>query len=794
MINEDIDIKRILNIILSKKIFIILIMIVSLAVGYVYSYYYKVPEYKSSVTVLLGKNVDKQDSQKVTQYDLSLNTSLITTYISIAKSDDVISKVIENLNLNYSTKELQNKVNVTQIDDSQIIEISVSNTNGETAMKVANEIADVFISKVKDIYNLQNINVIDKAEVQNVPYNVNHIKDLLMFGMFGIILSGILVFIFYIFDDSIKDEKDISDYLKLEPIGIMQIPTRNEDKLITDKNPKSYVVECIKTIRTNMIYMTNNLGKKSFLFTSTNNEKESTFIVTNIAKAFAEAEKRVLLVDANLRRENNLNSLFNIENSLGLSDYIKNMTGDKIQDLELAKKYIKESSIPNLHILGNGTIPSNPAELISSDKVSNLLDLFKIMYDVVLIDGASIANISDSIALSAMVDKTILIAKNKKTKISEMKKAKKAIEDVGGSILGVILAKDRIHKKGYYGKGYGYYYKSNEQDLELEAQEKVIISVEKIINEAKEKIDNYNKIDNVKISKENLSKEIDKEINETANNLEQINNNDLKLDNKPAENNENQKIEKSKDEQEILEKMDTFTNEINNKLIEHKESFQKEINEMNKNNNNEQVKEYILALDDKINSFIQKIDNKFEETENSLNSKINEVKEENGYVGNINYLNQKINFISNELNEKLDEHRENFAEEIDEIHNSDDKKQLQENIIALDNKLDAIMGKIDSKFVEIESNFDSRLQTIKNEMESEKLNNDNKQINEEKEEEDNFEDDEQSNVISFEKIREKRIKRTFSIDEPISFEELEKTAIEVIEFNKPNNKNIALYN
>ena len=89
------------------------------------------------------------------------------------------------------------------------------------------------------------------------------------------------------------------------------------------------------------------------------------------------------------------------------------------------------------------------------------------MYDVVLIDGTSSKMVSDSIALSSMVDSTILIAENKKTKINDLKKVKKLIEDVHGNILGVILNKAQTQKGKYYGKKYGYYYGS---DVEKQIQ------------------------------------------------------------------------------------------------------------------------------------------------------------------------------------------------------------------------------------------------------------------------------------------------------------------------------------
>ena len=129
---EDIDIKRILEIMFSKKIFIILIILLSITLGYVYSYYYKQPEYQSSVTILLVADENKVEKE-LTQTDLSINSSLISTYSSIVKSTNVIQKTIDNLNLDMSASKLQKNIEAKQIDKTQFLKITVKDSNPETA-------------------------------------------------------------------------------------------------------------------------------------------------------------------------------------------------------------------------------------------------------------------------------------------------------------------------------------------------------------------------------------------------------------------------------------------------------------------------------------------------------------------------------------------------------------------------------------------------------------------------------------------------------------------------------------
>ena len=224
--NEEIDIKRIIEIIFSKKLIITLIILLSVTLGYVYSYYYKKPEYKSSVTILLVADENKTD-KSLTQTDVNLNNGLISTYSSIAKSSSILQKTIQNLNLDIPVSKLEQNVEAKQIDNTQFLEISVKNESPERAKNIANELAEVFTEQIKEIYNLQNISIVDKAETEENPCNINHMKDMIIFGFAGIVLSIIIVMIIYMFDDTVKEQKDIEKNMKNGKITKTGLPTSN---------------------------------------------------------------------------------------------------------------------------------------------------------------------------------------------------------------------------------------------------------------------------------------------------------------------------------------------------------------------------------------------------------------------------------------------------------------------------------------------------------------------------------------------------------------------------------------
>lgn len=723
--NEEIDIKRIIEIIFSKKLIITLIILLSVTLGYVYSYYYKKPEYKSSVTILLVADENKTD-KSLTQTDVNLNNGLISTYSSIAKSSSILQKTIQNLNLDIPVSKLEQNVEAKQIDNTQFLEISVKNESPERAKNIANELAEVFTEQIKEIYNLQNISIVDKAETEENPCNINHMKDMIIFGFAGIVLSIIIVMIIYMFDDTVKDQKDIEKNIKLRIIGTLPVD-REKTELIVENNPKSPIVESIKTIRTNILYSTR---KNSILVTSCKEKEGKSWVINNLAVTFAQTGKRVILVDANLRQENNKNEIFNIEKCEGLSDFIREISEDQMENLEKARKYIKETSIPNLHIMQNGTIPPNPAELISSKNMKRLVNLLKNMYDIVLIDGTSSILVADSIALSSMVDSTILVAENRKTKINDLKKVKKLIEDVNGNILGVILNRVDVQSGKYYGKKYGYYYGHDVEEIGKKLEEKQeSISLDEVIELAREKIELQSPIeleDDKEISKQENNNQKDNEIKllkqELLDEISKIKNSLISF--KRKEKNDKR-----------INNMSNSINNINNNINSFKqmqESKNKEILEIQENN-----KRLLNLQENRNKEVLQKIQ-KIEDIQNENKKEL---------ILQIQELNEEQEKIKDENKENVDILVQQFIEEINTLKN--EIKELKENQDLNKNELlDKIENIKDEKLNE-------QIQTVKN----------------------------SNNIISFEALRRKKPnKKVFNInDDIISFEDLQRLSNYVVD-------------
>ena len=230
---EELDLKELLEMFWEKKLQIILITAIFITIGVVYSLGFVVPKYQSTTTLLLATNSssDSTGTTSITTTDITVNSKLVSTYSDLVRSDKVIRQVISNLAIDEDEEEIRNNVSVTAKADTEIIEIKVKNENPVLAAKITNEIAKVFIdSIIKEYYGMENVYVVDEAEIETEPYNVNHIKDVAIFAFVGIVIASMYVLIINILDTTIKSSEDIEKITGFTVLASIPIYEAIDDK------------------------------------------------------------------------------------------------------------------------------------------------------------------------------------------------------------------------------------------------------------------------------------------------------------------------------------------------------------------------------------------------------------------------------------------------------------------------------------------------------------------------------------------------------------------------------------
>ena len=224
---EEFNVLEFLKYYFSKIIFILIFTFVGLVGGIVYTTLIQVPVYRSQTSLVLTKN----DSSTITQNDINLNKNLVSTYREIVKSRRILNTVIDNLDLDLTYEELKEQVQVSSVNDTELIVISVYNKDNTLAKQIADEIAKTFKTEIVEIYNIENVSIIDKALVSDTPSNVHKLKQYIVGAGSGFLLCSLIIVIKFYMDDTVKTEEDIENKLKLPVLGMVP-------KYKTKKNKK----------------------------------------------------------------------------------------------------------------------------------------------------------------------------------------------------------------------------------------------------------------------------------------------------------------------------------------------------------------------------------------------------------------------------------------------------------------------------------------------------------------------------------------------------------------------------
>ncbi|OKP98177.1 CpsD/CapB family tyrosine-protein kinase [Paenibacillus sp. P46E] len=218
--------------------------------------------------------------------------------------------------------------------------------------------------------------------------------------------------------------------------------------LITVTNPRSPVSEAFRALRTNIDFSSVDKQIQIIMVTSSGPEEGKSTVTANLAAAYAQADKKVLLIDGDMRKPT-AHKTFSLSNRFGLSSLLSQQA-----DLE---EVVQESGVANLFIMTSGPIPPNPAEMMSSNRMSAVLEELRQRYDMILFDTPPLLAVTDAQIVASKSDGVIMVVSYGKVKREIAAKAKANLDRVGAKMLGVVL--NNVKRKA--SEGYYYYYYGN---------------------------------------------------------------------------------------------------------------------------------------------------------------------------------------------------------------------------------------------------------------------------------------------------------------------------------------------
>jgi capsular exopolysaccharide synthesis family protein len=355
-------------------------------------------------------------------------------------------------------------------------------------VETAKRLYDDFLNKTQQA-NLQEaeqhngMQVIEPATVPGGPVGPHRLRVILIGLLLSLACGVALAFALEYFDNTVKTVDDVGRYMSLPTLAVIPaLSGYRKPRLLPGKAPeaegtalalsrngqangfhpaplndlisgnsRSLLAEAYRGLRTSVLLSAAGRPPKVILVTSGMPGEGKTTTTINTAVALAQLGVQVLIIDADLRRPS-VHKAFGAEHNRGLSTYLSH--GGELHQL------IQPLSVPNLSLLACGPIPPNPAELVSSEKMKELLKLVSERYDHILIDSPPLINVTDPVILSTMVDGVLLVVHGGKSKRNIVARARRELANVGAKIFGVVLNNVNLKSEGYDDYYYARYYQS----------------------------------------------------------------------------------------------------------------------------------------------------------------------------------------------------------------------------------------------------------------------------------------------------------------------------------------------
>ena len=229
---EEIDLREVLKTFWSKKFHIIAILALFVIIGIIYTYNFVTPKYTAKTTLILasinGMSASSIDTTGYTDTsiidkDITVNSKLVSTYSELIKSKNILRQVKNNLDIDIDEEKIKKAITVDTVEDTELIRISVEDESNELACYIANEIANVFKEQIKVYYDIENVQIVDVAELEDKPSNIHHKRDIAIFGLIGLVVSAGYVLIINMLDTTVKSIEEIEEITKLPVLASLPI-------------------------------------------------------------------------------------------------------------------------------------------------------------------------------------------------------------------------------------------------------------------------------------------------------------------------------------------------------------------------------------------------------------------------------------------------------------------------------------------------------------------------------------------------------------------------------------------
>lgn len=442
--------------------------------------------------------------------------SMTSTYAEMLVDRPVLQGVIDRLGLATTPELLKENIEVEIVRNTQLLVVTVRDPNPKQAADIANAIGQVFAERIRELQtqrygatqsglakqvsdmeqqiaittdalaiendpsqklqlesrlteyrrlysnlvtNYEQVRLAEAQTSTNVvvsqpavpptePVSPRIALNTLLACVAGILLAAGSVFVIDMLDDTLKSPDEIRQKFNLNVLGMIAKHEMDNEKPISLTQPRSPVAEAFRSMRTNITFASVDKPLHRVIITSPTPQDGKTTISTNLAVALAQGERKAVLIDADLRRPQ-VHRRFGLLNRAGLSELF-------VRELDFLQGVIQSDGVPGLSVITSGGLPPNPSELLTSHKMTQIIERLNQDYDLVLIDTPPVLSVTDAVALAPVTDGVILVVSPGKTHRRDLQQSLELLRNVNARILGVVLNQvdTGSRKYGYYYGGY----------------------------------------------------------------------------------------------------------------------------------------------------------------------------------------------------------------------------------------------------------------------------------------------------------------------------------------------------
>ncbi len=459
----EINLRKVLKALIKNLWKIAIVTILCGSIFLFVSYQFLTPMYRTSTSFYVNNKLALNGvNTNISSNDLVTSISLVNSYIAVLDNRDVLNEVIAHGNLNLDYSQLSGMISTLVVQETGVFKVTVSSSDPVEAATVAESIAHVVTTQISDIIEGSSVKVIDYPIVPKAPYSPSHTKNTALGLLVGLCISAGFVALLEILDAKIKSEDELKRCCKYPILTVVPDMTQSSKKGYYKKYYSSHygyyadnnvqntnsddvpsffgknidfaTTEAYKLLRTKLQYsLTDNQKCQVFVVSSAMPGEGKSVSSINLAYGLAQLNKRVLLIDADMRRPT-LAAKLSIPNYPGLSEFLTGFMGMD----ELLQDYSDDGE-HTVKILAAGSIPPNPVELIDSEKMTQAFEILEKQFDYIIVDTPPVGDVSDALVASKFADGVLLVVRHNYCNAATLRKSVQQFEFVNAKILGTVF-------------------------------------------------------------------------------------------------------------------------------------------------------------------------------------------------------------------------------------------------------------------------------------------------------------------------------------------------------------------